>query len=127
MAGKHKLWQAALAMLFLAPGAGFAESFFGWGWLFQPHDCPRSEYSPAHYWVPEWYRVRAVVHPTNLDQLPPGPCPPVAPTFESNRYRCRSIPSAPSSPYADPASYYGRSPTSLEGYVKDRWTKESPK
>jgi len=125
MAGKSRTCQAALAILLLVPGAGFAESFFGWGWLFQPHDCPRSAYSPAHYWIPEWYRARAVVCPSNLDQYPPGP--PVDPIFESTRYRCRSIPPLPSSPYANPASYYGRSPTSLEEYVKDRWTQEAPK
>ncbi len=79
------------------------------GW--RGRDCPRSDYSILHYWWPELYRARAYVHPSNLDQYPPGPSPSVAPSYEVNRYRCPSIPAMPSSPYADPAAYYGRSLT----------------
>jgi hypothetical protein len=44
-----------------------------------------------------------------LDQYPPGPEPSVQPSYETTRYRCRTAPSMPMSPYADPAAYYGRS------------------
>src|SRR5262245_13138422 len=121
MAIKRLFGQAALAFLFLAPGTAFADGLFS-GWLFQPHDCPRSQYSLAHYWIPEWYRARAVCHPSYLDQYPPGPHEPITPIYEFTRYRCRSIPPMPPGPYADPAGYYGRTPTSLEGYVRERWT-----
>ena len=126
MADRSKLWQASLAILLLIPGAGFADSLFS-GWLIQPRDCPRSQYCPAHYWVPEWYRVRAVVCPSNLDQFPPGHCPPVAPMFESTRYRCRSTGPAPSSAYADPGTFYGRTPAAPELYGKERSMPEAAK
>jgi hypothetical protein len=70
-------------------------------------DCPRSDYSILHYWWPELYRARAVVHPSYLDQYPPGPYQ-ITPTFEIQRFRCPSIPATPTTPYADPAAYYGR-------------------
>ena len=69
---------------------------------------PRGQYSPLHYWLPEAYYLRKHLHPSNLDQYPPGPCPPVPPSYLSNCYPCRSVPAMPSSPYADPAAYYGR-------------------
>ncbi len=85
--------------------AGDCINFFGWH---IGRDCPRSDYSPLHYWVPEWYKVRANVHPAHLEQYPAGPMAPVEPSIEVTRYRCRTLPPAPSTPYADPAGYYGR-------------------
>jgi hypothetical protein len=112
MAGKRGRWQVALALLFglLAPSPAPAGPLFGdWGWLWHPApNCPRGQYSPLHYWTPGVYYAREYVHPSNLDQYPPGPCPPVAPSFDFNRYPCRTVPPMPSAPYADPNSYYGR-------------------
>jgi hypothetical protein len=72
-------------------------------------DCPRGEYSPLHYWAPALSYVRAYVHPSYLDQYPPGPSPSVAPSYDVRKYPCPATPPMPSSPYADPAAYYGRS------------------
>src|SRR5262245_27506108 len=97
-----------LALGFVAPKLAHAEgclSIFGWH---IGRDCPRSDYSPLHYWVPEAYKVRMYVHPSNLDQYVAGPAAPIEPTFEITRYRCRTLPPMPSTPYADPATYYGR-------------------
>jgi hypothetical protein len=75
-------------------------------------DCPRSEYSRLHYWTPTVYMVRAYIHPSNLDQYPPGPSSVyIPPTFETMRYRCPTAPAGPTTPYADPAGYYGRTKT----------------
>lgn len=71
-------------------------------------DCPRSMYSPLHYWAPTWYRLRATVHPSSLDQYPPGPFPTVPAPVEITRHKCRAIPPGPGTPYADPAGYFGR-------------------
>ena len=96
----------ALGMLFSDPAyAGGCVSIFGWH---VGRDCPRSDYSPLHYWVPEAYKLRAYVHPTSVDQYTAGPATPVEPAYETTRYRCRTLPPAPSTPYADPAAYYGR-------------------
>src|SRR5204863_6668885 len=77
MIGKQARWLTAMAlgMAFLASGTTRAGEFLGeCGWCWRPvRDCPRREYSPLHYWAPELYRVRDCVHPTNLDQYPPGP------------------------------------------------------
>jgi hypothetical protein len=88
-----------------AAHAGGCLSVFGWH---IGRDCPRSDYSPLHYWVPEAYKVRAYVHPASVDQYPAGPATPIEPIFETTRYRCRTLPPAPATPYADPAAYYGR-------------------
>jgi hypothetical protein len=71
-------------------------------------DCPRSEYCILHYWAPTVYQVRACIRPSYLDEYPPGPAEPVPASVEFTRHRCRTAPSSPTSPYADPASYYGR-------------------
>jgi hypothetical protein len=94
----------------LVPAPALAGPFLGeWGWCWQPsRDCPRGDYSPLHYWAPTVYRVRACLHPSNLDQYPPGPHPPVPATYEYHRYCCPTTPPAPTSPYADPVGYYGR-------------------
>jgi len=98
---------------FAGPNVADAGYFFGdWSWCWhQDRDCPKGEYCPLHYWVPEYYKLRACVHPSNVDQYPPGPTPPVMPTFELNHFRCRAIPPAPSRPYADPVGYFGREVT----------------
>jgi hypothetical protein len=75
-------------------------------------DCDRhGAYSILHYWWPELYRARAHIHPSSLDQYPPGPAPGVVPEYMYFRYRCPYIAPMPTSPYADPASYYGRGQT----------------
>jgi hypothetical protein len=94
----------------LAPPIASAGPFlgdFGWCWRQGP-DCPRGTYSPHHYWSTEFFRARALVRPVYLDQYPPGPHPPVEPTFNFRNYPCPSTPPAPTAPYADPAGYYGR-------------------
>jgi hypothetical protein len=112
MAGKHGCRWTVLVLLFslLIPGTVFAGPFFGdWGWLWHPaHDEPHGVYSPLHYWAPYTYKTRALVHPSKLDQYPPGPTPPVPPSFEFQKYHYRMQPPMPSSPYANPSGYYGR-------------------
>jgi hypothetical protein len=72
-------------------------------------DCDKhGDYSILHYWWPELYRARGYIHPAQLDQYPPGPEPAVTPTYNYYRYRCPYIPPTPTSPYSDPAGYYGR-------------------
>jgi hypothetical protein len=107
---RHRLMALALFLGLLLPSSALAGPFFGdWGWCWhQGRDCPRGEYSPLHYWTPEIYKVRACLRPSNLDQYPPGPFPPIPPTFEYFTYRCRSLPPMPTTPYADPPAYYGR-------------------
>jgi hypothetical protein len=115
MTGTHGRWRALLVLLLglLAPTPALAGPFFGdWSWCWHPSpDCPHGQYSPLHYWAPGVYKVRACVHPSNLDQYPPGPTPPVAPSYQYSKYGCPSIRPAPTSPYADPVGYYGRSVT----------------
>jgi hypothetical protein len=111
VAGKEHRWRAALVLGWglLLPATAAAGPYLGnWGWCWhQGRDCPRGEYSPLHYWAPTVYRVRACIHPSNLDQYPPGPCPPVPAPVIFNQYRCIANPPAPTAPYADPAGYYG--------------------
>jgi hypothetical protein len=112
MAERHGRLLTALVLwtVLLAPATALAGPYLGeWGWCWHPaRDCPRGEYCPLHYWLPELYKVRANVHPSNLDQYPSGPCPAVPPAFQTINYRCRTIPPTPTTPYADPTGYYGR-------------------
>ncbi|HYT95550.1 MAG TPA: hypothetical protein VEL76_42920 [Gemmataceae bacterium] len=111
MAGKRGCWGVLVVVLgFLAQEPASAGPYLGdWGWFWhQAPGCPRGNYSPLHYWAPQIYRARAFLHPSNLDQYPPGPCPPVPPTFQFSRERCRTLPPMPTAPYADPTTYYGR-------------------
>jgi hypothetical protein len=112
MTGNGLGWRLAWVLLLglLAPPAALAGPYFGeWGWLWHPsRNCDRGVYSPCHYWTPEAYYLRMYCRPSNLDQYPPGPYPPVAPTYEFYRYCCPSIPAAPSTPYGNPTGYYGR-------------------
>lgn len=94
----------------MAPATADAGRYFGdWSWCWHPGcDCPKGEYCPLHYWAPGIYKVRAYVHPSNLDEYPAGPCPPVPATYETIKYPCRSVPPTPMRPYSDPAGYFGR-------------------
>jgi hypothetical protein len=76
----------------------------------KPGECPPNDYSRLHYWTPTMYVLRAYIHPSNLDQYAPGPSANIAPTFDTTKYRCPTAPAMPSSPYADPAAYFGRMP-----------------
>ncbi len=113
MLGMRGWWAAVvvgLGLLALTPAPAQAGPFFGdWSWLWHPApNCPRGQYSPLHYWAPEVYYVRKHLHPVNLDQYPPGPCPAVPPSYIYTPYPCRSVLPMPSAPYADPTAYYGR-------------------
>src|SRR4051794_25819719 len=111
MCRKHgRKWAAlGLLLLLLAPSPATAGPFLGsWSWWQPCRDCPRGEYSPLHYWAPNLFRARAVVHPSNLDQYPPGPCPEAPAGYQFTRYPCPAIPPTPTTPYADPTGYYGR-------------------
>ena len=114
MAGKRG-WRMFMVLLLslTLPGAALAGPFLGdWGWCWHPsRDCPHGSYSPWHYWAPTAYRVRSWVHPSHLDQYAPGPYPGVAPSFDVQKYNCRSTPPAPTAPYADPPGYYQRPTT----------------
>jgi hypothetical protein len=109
MTDRHCSWRTALllGLALVTPGIALAGPDSVW-FRHSSRDCPRAEYSPLHYWAPSLYQVRACLRPSDLDQYPPGPFPPVPATFDVNKYRCRTIPPTPTSPYADPASYYGR-------------------
>jgi hypothetical protein len=114
MTGKQAVGWAVLglALGLLSPRAAQAGPYFGeWGFWYHPHDCPRGSYSPLHYWAVDYYKLRAFCSPSYLDQFPPGPYPPVPPTFVYTKYRCPPVSPAPTAPYADPAAYYGRSVT----------------
>ncbi len=112
MIGTRKSWRAALVLLaaLLAPSSVMAGPYLGeWSWFWHPSpDCPRGEYSPLHYQAMELYRARAFLHPSNLDQYPPGPNPCATANYDLSKYRCRSLPPMPTVPYADPAGYFGR-------------------
>ena len=111
MVAKHRVWQLMLALVLLTPGLTFAgPECEGQG--AGSAACPRSDYSILHYWAPSLFQARAQLHnASRLDQYPPGPSPSVSPSYEFNRYKCPSIPPTPSSPYADPAGYFGRTVT----------------
>src|ERR1700681_3167735 len=106
MSGTRSWCVAMLVFAIGLPGVALAEPECE-GARHSRRDCPRSEYSPLHYWAPTLYQVRACIRPSNLDEFPPGPSSPVPALIDVTKYRCRSIPPTPSSPYADPASYYG--------------------
>jgi hypothetical protein len=115
MTGRTGRRLTALVLLvgLLAPSPVLAGPFIGeWSCWWRPApDCPRGEYSHLHYWAPTVYKVRACVHPSMLDQYPPGPYPPVPLTYEFRKYCCPAGPGAPTTPYADPTGYYGRQVT----------------
>jgi hypothetical protein len=96
-----------LLLVLLAPGTGRAGPYIGdWGWCWHPaKDCQPWEYSWLHYWARDLFILRACVHPSYLDQYAPGVPVPIG--FLDLPYKCRSIPPAPTPPYAEPESYYG--------------------
>jgi hypothetical protein len=112
MAGKHWIWRLACVVLLglLAPSAAPAGPYFGdWGWFWNPwSNCDWGVYSPLHYWAPGVYYIREYCRPSNVDSYSPGPTPTVLPSYETYKYCCPSTPAAPTSPYANPAGYYGR-------------------
>lgn len=91
-----------LGAMLLAPALASADD------LRTCRDCPRSEYSRLHYWTPSLYQARSFVRRVNVDQYPTGPMEDVPATVFVTRYRCRAAAPAPTAPYADPESYYGR-------------------
>ncbi|HZZ78618.1 MAG TPA: hypothetical protein VFE62_08870 [Gemmataceae bacterium] len=104
------------ALLILMAFSGFASAQDG---RCDHNGCPHGIYPIGHYWWPTYYRLRGWVHPSYLDRYPPGPFPPIPPTFEDHRYRCASIPPAPTSAYANPTAYFGRplAPSSAPAYA----------
>src|SRR5690349_20321895 len=99
MASQSGLRWLALAMVvgMMAPMTATAGPYLGeWSWWWQPErTCPRGTYSPLHYFMPTAYQVRAAVRPAYLDQFPPGPADDIAPSFDTECYRCPSIPPTP--------------------------------
>ena len=102
MNGKEGVWKTSMVLVLalLAPTAALAGP--------DCRDCPRNDYTRLHYWAPTLFLVRSHIHPSYLDQYPPGPSVCVPPTHEITKYKCRAIPPTAPSPYADPAAYYGR-------------------
>jgi len=94
----------------LAPSAATAGPFFGdWTWFWHPSsDCPTGDYSALHYQVPDIYKARALVHPSHLDQYPPGPAACPTANYDFSKYRCRQTPPLPTAPYTNAEGYYGR-------------------
>jgi hypothetical protein len=124
MVPKPGCWRAvmALSMGLLAPATVLAGPYLGdWSWCWHPaRDCPRGDYCPLHYWTPGLYKIRMYVHPSNLDQYPPGPYPPVSPSFETTKYPCRAVAPFPSAPYADPAGYFRRQLVPADEQAKEK-------
>jgi hypothetical protein len=102
-------WWAVVLLGSLVPAPALAGPYLGqWSWCWHPApECARGEYSVLHYWAPDLYKLRAVIHPSSVDQYPPGPCPPVTPSFIGFKSPCQSAPPAVPPPYADPNGYYG--------------------
>jgi hypothetical protein len=110
----------SIALTLLVAGACApveAGPYFGeWSWCWRPGpECSRGDYSRLHYWAPELYRVRACLCPSNVDQYPPGPYPPVAPGFLDLPSRCQYTAPTPSPAYAEPGAYYGTSAAGGKG------------
>ncbi len=99
-----KLSALALLTALLLATPGFADGDDGP----RCRNCPAGSYSVLHYWFPGWYEARAEFHPKNFDQYPPGPLPSVPPSYLYSKSRCPGVAPAPSSPYANPETYYGR-------------------
>ncbi len=112
MMSKYRLWRYVVLLVIglMVPTQAQAGPFFGeWSWCWHAgRECPHGQYSPLHYWMPEFYEIRACVCPSNLDQFLVGPLPQMPPGYETMPYRCQSTPATGSSPYANPAAYYGR-------------------
>jgi hypothetical protein len=110
MTGKMGRRLVLLALLAGMLRAGTAQAGpylgdFGWCWKPECDDCPRREYSPLHFWVPTYYRLRACFKPSNVDSYPPGAG--AGHHYEYTFYPCVTTPQAPTPPYADPEAYYG--------------------
>jgi hypothetical protein len=109
---------AALAISMTLGAIASAGPFFG-DWC-PPKDCPPGDYCSLHFMMPGIYRLRACVCPSNVDQYPDGACITGSPSML--KQPCRTQPAMPSTPYADPAAYYGRpmTPYVSFGAVSDR-------
>jgi hypothetical protein len=107
-----------LALAMTLGSMASAGPFFG-DWC-PPHDCPPGDYCSLHFMLPGYYRLRACVHSSNVDQYPDGVC--ISGSSEMTKLPCRTQPPMPSSPYADPSAYYGRpmTPYVSFGTVGDR-------
>jgi hypothetical protein len=114
MDGKICRWKKIAVLLVLfAPTPAMASDWGDYFWWWPaPRFARGGDYSPMHYWLPERYYAREYLHPSYLDQYPPGPNAPIEITNQVNRYCSPSIPPMPSAPYADPEAYYGRPVTS---------------
>jgi hypothetical protein len=110
----------ALALALLVPAGARAGPYFGeWGWCWKEAPCcPRGDYHPLHYWLPEVYRLRDLFHPAYLDEYPPGL--PVPTGFQEYVFFCRTHPPVPTPPYADPAGFYGREIVPPEGQSTEK-------
>jgi hypothetical protein len=97
-----------LALGLLAPTSARAGWYFDWH---HDRNCPPSYYPLRHYWAPAVNYIRDRLRPSNLDEFAPGPLPPAEATYQMDRFRCPSMPPAPSAAYADPGAYYGRPET----------------
>jgi hypothetical protein len=102
---RNRLFAAlAVGLCFLTTASAGPPYYIGeWGWL---QHCPTGDYSFLHYWTPGLFRVRANVHPANVDQYVPAPAVPIAGSFD--KQPCMPRAPAPTLPYANPESYYGR-------------------
>ena len=110
---KNRRFGWALAAWIVAlPSALCAGPFFGD--VCPPRDCPPGDYCPLHYWLPGYYRLRSCAHPSNLDQYPQGPAVAIGGSLVGQP--CRTVPPGPTSPYANPEGYYGRSMTPYVGF-----------
>lgn len=97
------LAMAAIACLHAAVTAGPPYFIGEWGWV---QHCPKGDYSFLHYWAPGVYKVRACVHPSNVDQYVPTPGVPILDEF--SKQRCMPKCPQPNAPYANPDGFYGR-------------------
>jgi hypothetical protein len=92
MGGKTRGSWAGLVVLaaLLGPAGARAEGPFGW-WPWKKNACPRSSYSPCHYWTPEYYRVDAFWHPLGNYMHAVDRHPEVPPDYRINQYPCPAV------------------------------------
>lgn len=66
-------WGAWVAAGLLTLALGSPGSAGGPGAPCARDSCPKPSYSPCHYWVPSWCRLRAFCHPPALSLYASGP------------------------------------------------------
>lgn len=69
---------------------------FGEWWMHKDPNCPRTHYSPCHYWMPRLYTLAAYCHPYLIYTFAKDLHPDLPLRFEPIKYRC---------PYIDPAIF----------------------